>query len=238
MPHATLRLPPPDLAALPPERLEAMHDAAALLLETRAAFARSGTSVLGEVLRDQGAFTIWQNYPRGDVFDTESHCHYFYHAHTPEEMDPGENGHFHIFLRPEEIDPSLAPWDVPGAAPLPAPGARFAHLCAIGMDAQGAPTRLFVTNAWVTGETLYRATDLVPLIERFRIGVVHPNWAISEWLTAVVALFAPQIEALLGARDAALIAGLGPEDRSAQNLAEAALDISAQIVALENALGL
>lgn len=236
--HHAAQLPPPDLATLPAEQLEAMHDAAAVLLEVRAALARSGISVVSEVLRDQGAFTTWQNYPRGDIFDTESHCHYFYHAHTPEEMAAGENGHFHLFLRPEEIAPgAFVPWLPAGAAEPAAPGARFAHLCAISMDAQGEALRLFVTNRWVTDETLYPAADLLPLIADFRIGLAHPNWAVSQWLTALVTLFAPQIAALLRARDAALTAGLDPEDRGAQNLAEVAVDIPAQIARIEAALG-
>jgi len=236
--RVAIELPPPALTALPQERLEAMHDAAAVLLEVRAALARSGINVVSEVLRDQGAFTTWQNYPRGDIFDTESHCHYFYHAHAAEEMEAAENGHFHLFLRPEEIDPGLSPWLLQGAPELPAPGARFAHLCAISMDAQGEPIRIFITNRWVTAETLYRAADLAPQIEAFRIGLAHPNWAVSQWLTAMVTLFSPQIEALLVARDAALSAGLDPEDRGAQNLAEVAVDIPAQIARLEAALGL
>ena len=38
------------------------------------------------LLEGQGDFLIFRNYPEGDVFDTATHSHYFYHAHTPEQM--------------------------------------------------------------------------------------------------------------------------------------------------------
>lgn len=235
----------PDLSALPAERLEDMHDAAATVLQCEAALAKSGMSVVSEVLRGQGDFLVWERYPRGDVFDTETHSQYFYHAHAPEEMAKGENGHFHLFVRPAGLAPDLRPWALDGAVVADDPAARFIHIGAISVDAHGQPIRLFTTNRWVTNETLFAARDVIPLLDRFTIGVAHPNWAVSQWLTSMVRLYHPQFAGLLRLRDAVLRdrAARQPgtavsEDRTLQNTSEFRLDRAAQIAAIEEALGI
>ncbi|MCV2877831.1 hypothetical protein OE699_03110 [Sedimentimonas flavescens] len=238
------RLAPLDLTALPVERLEDMHDAAATVLECEHALQKSGMSVISEVLRGQGDFVIWERYPKGDIFDSETHSHYFYHSHTPEEMADGENGHFHLFVRPAGLAPGLKPWAFSGAVIPEDEAARFIHIGAISVDGYGRPLRLFTTNRWVTDETLYRAADIVPLLDRFAIELAHPNWAVSKWLTAMVRLHLPQLAALLHLRDAVIMdwssrhAAETLEDRRLQNTSEVALDIPAQIAAVEAALGL
>jgi len=238
-------LPDPDLSTLPAARLEEMHDAAATILRCEAALAKSRMSVVSEVLRGQGDFAVWARYPKGDVFDTATHSHYFYHAHAPEEMIEGENGHFHLFLRPAGLAPGLAPWALPGAPVPEDEAARFIHVVAISVDAHGVPLRLFTTNRWVTDETLYRAGDAIGLLDRFAMEVAHPNWAVSEWLTAMVRFWRPQIEGLLQLRDAVLADRAthqpdtaASEDRGVQNTAECRLDRAAQIAAIEAALGI
>ncbi len=37
----------------------------------------------------------------------------------------------------------------------------------IAMSPAGVPIRLFTTNRWVTGETLYAADDVITLLDRF-----------------------------------------------------------------------
>lgn len=234
----------PDFSAFPRERLEKMHDAASVVLRCEAALRKSGMSVVGEVLRGQGEFLIWERYPAGDVYDPDSASQYFYHAHTPDEMAQGENGHFHLFLR-APADAALTLLDLPGArAPDPQAG-WLLHLVALSVDASGRPLRLFATNRWVTDETLARADDVIARLDGFDIELAHPNFAVSEWLTAMAALFRPQIESLLRQRDAALTrwAERHPdaptlEDRRLQNVSEIVIDIPAQIAALEAALGL
>lgn len=235
----------PDLSAQPRARLEAMHDAAATVLEAEAALRRSEMSVVSEVLRGQGDFTIWERYPLGDAFDTEHHSHYFYHAHTPEEMAEGENGHFHLFVRPAEIAPGLLPWDLPGARVPDDVQARFVHIGSISVDALGQPLRVFTTNRWVTDETFYPAEDVIGLLDQFEIGLAAPNWAVSQWLTSMVRLYRPQFEALLRQRDVVIAdwAARHPdtpvlEDRQLQNTSQANTDMPAQIAAIEAALGL
>lgn len=137
------------------------------------------------------------------------------------------------------------PWDLPGATIPEDPGARFAHLGAVSVDARGRPLRIFTTNRWVTDETLYRAADVVGLIPRFSITTDRPTPAISRWLNGMVTLFGPQFEPLQTRRDAVLADGAArrpgadlPEDRRLQNSSETPIDIAAQIAAVEAAPGL
>jgi len=244
-PAPTLRIPTPSLEDLPRTRLEEMHDAAETVIECEMVLAKSGMSVVSEVLRGQGDFLVWSRYPQGDVFDAATHCHYFYHAHDAREMAEGENGHFHLFMRPEGIIPGLEPWDLPGAK-IPEDGAaRFVHIGAISIDAQGRAMRIFTTNRWVTDECFYRAEDMIRLLDHFAIELAHPNWAVNLWLNGMVDLYRPQFEALLRARDAQILAWLDGhpdtpvlEDRRLQNIAQLPTDAVAQIGALEELLEL
>jgi len=68
----------------------------------------------------------------------------------------------------------------------------------------GLPERLFTTNRWVTGETWYRASDVIAMLDCFALDLDYPSRALNEWLTAVLVLFRPQIEQLLFARDRAV----------------------------------
>jgi hypothetical protein len=238
------RLPVPDLHSLPRARLEAMRDAAATLLQCQRVLRKSSMSVVSEVLRGQGTVRLWERYPKGDVFDPDTHSHYFYHAHARDEMAAGETGHFHLFLRPAGLAPDRAPWALQGAPVPDDPDRRFVHLCAVSVDGYGRPLRLFTTNRWVTDETLYRAGDVIAMLPNFALEVAHPNWAVNRWLAAMVALYRPQIEGLLALRDELLDEwsrrhpeGHVTENRQIQNTSEIAIDIAGQIDAIEAALG-
>jgi len=222
-----------------------MYRAAATVLRCHKVLRKSSLSVVSEVLRGQGDFLTWERYPKGDVFDPESHSHYFYHAHAREEMVESENGHFHLFLRPMVVAPDRAPWPLQGAPVPEALEDRFVHLGAISVDRSGWPLRLFTTNRWVTGETLYRAEDVIAMLPHFAVEVALPNWAVNQWVTAMVALFMPQIEALLDLRDRVLLDrsarypdGHVTENRQLQVTSEIAIDIAAQVSTLEAALDL
>ena len=239
------RLPfPADLSGLLEAQLEAMHDAAATVLDCERELAQAGSSVVMEVLRDQGDFLIWERYPKGDLFDLENHSHYFYHAHMADEMADGENGHFHLFVRPAEIAPDMEPWYLPGVVVPEDPAARFAHIGAVSVDNQGRLIRLFTTNRWVTNETLYRAEDVISLLDHFAIELDHPSKAVNRWLTSLVTLYRPQLEGLLRTRDTTLEAFAQEhpgsevlEDRALQNTSEVFVDTVKQIEAIEAALG-
>jgi hypothetical protein len=155
------------------------------------------------------AVADWQHYPPGDVYDPQSHAQYFYHAHPVGSRAAGEHGHFHAFLRAEGMPPGVAPLVLPetalaGAAPPPLKrGVRdeVSHLVAVAIDRRGEPIRLFTTNQWVTGETWYRAEDVIHMLDRFALDNAGGPTLVNAWLGAVLRLYRPQIALLLRTRD-------------------------------------
>ncbi len=203
--------------------LEAMAAHGREVVDCRESLARTGATVVGEVIRDAAGFYEWQHYPKGDVFDPATHAQYFYHAHPPDERG-NEHGHFHTFLRARGIPagvrplvmPELAIADNPAApagplvpsAPQSAAGDDadpWTHLIAIAMDGTGRPLRIFTTNRWVTGENWYTAADMTPFLDQFVLGPVPPSAILNRWITAMIGLFRPQIVNLLEARDATVM---------------------------------
>jgi hypothetical protein len=190
-----------------------LDQAGAVVAECRRALAAWSGGILGALAGDERSFAEWQHYPVGEVYDPRSHAQYFYHAHPAAQRGVGEHGHFHTFLRADGMPPGVAPLVLPETAvangpppPQAAPlkhGLRdeVSHLVAIALDRQGAPIRLFTTNRWVTGETWYRAEDVICMLDRFTLdGAAGPD-LLNRWVGAIVALFRPQIAALLRLRD-------------------------------------
>jgi len=193
----------PRLAALPRLQLEAMRAAGREVLECRRVLAKGGSDLVAEVLRGQGTFYEYDHYPRDDVYDADSHAQYYYHAHRGL---AGEHGHFHTFLRRAGMPAGVAPLEAPHAEPWPSGDEALAHLIAISMDPYGAPIGLFAPNRWVTGDTWYPASDVIAMLERFRIDHASPSWPVNRWLGAMFALYRPHIEALLLERDRVIAA--------------------------------
>ena len=213
-----------DFTRLDRAELEAMAAAGAEILECGRVLARSGDTVLGEVLRGASGVSEWAHYPEGDVYDPLSHAQYFYHAHPPGQRMTGEHGHFHTFLRPRGMPPGVRPLMLPELAIADAPAApagpavppapqpnqgvendALSHLIAIAVDAEGVPLRLFTTNRWVTGETWYAAADVVAMLDRFVVDLARPSWPLNRWISALFRLFRPHMAALLQARDDAVM---------------------------------
>ncbi|HVM79480.1 MAG TPA: hypothetical protein VMU06_10700 [Stellaceae bacterium] len=231
-------------------------------LECMRALAETGGSVVAEALKCAEGFYEWEHYPAGDVYDPASHAQFYYHAHPPAERG-GEHGHFHTFLRPRGMPagtrpmmlPELAIPDAPAQpqgpvrppAPQPCQGEdneKLSHLIAISMSPRGMPIRLFTTNRWVTGETWYRAEDVVRMLERFVVNVPRPSPALNRWVGAMFVLFRPQMAALLAARDAAIMQWRRRhrgkihvlEDRRLEVTSALAIDIEDQLRRVESAL--
>lgn len=187
-----------DLSELSPEQLATMLEAGEEVLECQRVLGKANLNVVGELLKGQAEFVQFNHYPKGDVFDKDSASQYYYHAHRGM---PGENGHFHTFLRrggmPEDVQ--SVPND--GEAKWPAGEDAVAHLGAISMDKYGYPIGLFMTNRWVTDEVWYRATDVVRMLDHFVIDHAYPSWPTNRWLTGMVRLYRPELEALLAHRD-------------------------------------
>src|SRR5439155_16818196 len=82
---------------------------------------------------------------------------------------------------------------------------RVCHLVALSVDGRGEPLRLFTTNRWVTGETWYRADDVIRMLDRFRLRGDRPSGLLNRWIGALLRLFQPEIAALLRDRDQAIL---------------------------------
>jgi len=189
-----------ELADLPTERLEDMAAAGAEALEVYRLLRKSGDNVVGEVLRGQGEFYEWDHFPKGDVYDPETHSQYYYHAH-PAELRGGEHGHFHTFLRPKGMPSTIAPAPLADYTPPEGDNDALSHLIAISMDQYGYPIRLFSTNRWVTGEVWYAANDVIGMLDLFNMDLAYPSLPANIWITAMLRLFRPDIEELVRARD-------------------------------------
>jgi hypothetical protein len=185
--------------------------AAAIIRECRRELAAHGSNVVREILGRAGVIEDWRHYPAGDGYDPVSHAQYFYHRHPADELR--EHGHFHLFLRAEGMSEDTLPLLLPEAAianlptpPQAAPSKRgtrdeVSHLVAIAVDHDGEPVRLFTTNRWVTGETWYRADDVVRMLDGFTLEAAEPVGLINAWLGAMVRLYQPEIAMLLRERD-------------------------------------
>jgi hypothetical protein len=197
-----------------PYEVAAMQAAAAVVAACHHALAARGGGILAEIGAEEGSLVDWQRYPGGEVYDPQTHVQYFYHAHPAVDRAVREHGHFHTFLRAEGMPLGVAPLVLPeiavadAARPTPqaAPlkhGARdeVSHLIAIALDSRGEPMRLFTTNRWVTGETWYRAEDVIRMLDRFTFGEIGGPTVLNRWIGAMLALFRPQIVALLRQRD-------------------------------------
>lgn len=183
------------------DELEAMHAAGLEVQNCVRVLAKTGDNIVGELLKDQGVFYEWEHYPKGDVYDHETHSQYYYHAHPDRD---GEHGHFHTFLRPKGMPRGVRPAPVPGFVPPEKPDNALSHLVGVSMDKFGQPVALFTTNRWVTGEVWYKGDDVMKMLDFFEIDIAHPSWPVNRWLSAILRLFRPQIMALVAARDRAM----------------------------------
>lgn len=229
-----------DFTDLPTDRLLEMKKAGDVLQECYRVLLKGGANVVGQCLANQGKFYEDNHYPKGDVYDDETKSQYYYHAHRPES---GEHGHFHTFVRagaiPKDISP--APYDGPNERPLGKDA--ICHLVAVSMNGPGYPIGLFSTNRWVTGETFYSAPDVSRILDAFVIDHTFPCWATNQWITGMICLFRPQIEALAVERDRTI--GLWTtkrddgdvyEDRDLEITSILDIDVDDQIAAVERAL--
>ncbi len=171
----------------------------------------AGSNPVWEILRQSSPFVQWDHYPKGDVFDKKTHSQYFYHAHP--RINPHsqvcfeENGHFHLFIRKAGVPPEIQPIEIDRTdRPKGSKEDDICHIIAISMDKQGAATRLFTTNRWVTGEMWYQASDVVKLIDYFNMDHAYPSWPLNLWLSSLVRVYRNEILSLVEERDRVIAA--------------------------------
>ncbi|MDF1653636.1 MAG: hypothetical protein P1U34_00840 [Coxiellaceae bacterium] len=162
---------------------------------------RSGSNIVWEILRQSDKFLQWNHYPKGDVYDKQTHSQYYYHAHEPDDKRLPEHGHFHLFVRKKGMPKHIQPAIITNDTIKPEDQDDICHIIAISMDKKGFPTRLFTTNRWVTGETWYDANATCELVDLFNISHAWPSWPTNLWLNAMVQWFAPEIKQLIQQRD-------------------------------------
>ena len=223
-----------------------MARAGVKILECYRVLQKSDANVVGEVLRGHGEFFEWDHYPPGDVYDHDTHAQYYYHAHPPEgrakKFGP-EHGHFHTFLRPKGMPTKMKPAAVPDYKQPEGDNDALTHFVAIAMDRAGFPIRLFTTNRWVTGETWYEAKAVISILDRFVVDLATPSWPVNMWISAMLQLFGPDIEALLVERDRAIDDWQRRhpgenvyEDRALEIASIRDISVDAQIARVEKAL--
>jgi hypothetical protein len=216
-----------DLANLPTERLKRMAAAADDLAEISRVLGRTNDNVVGEILRHQGTFFEWNHYPKGDVYDRQTHSQFFYHAHPGGTRDV-EHGHFHTFVRAKGMPAHIKPARRKHTGCWPSGDEALSHIIGISMEPHGQPIGLFSTNRWVTGETWYQAEDVCELIDLFEIDHAQPSWPTNRWVTAMLRLFWPQVMTLIQVRDQT-VAAWQRKNPGADVLEDRRLEITSQV---------
>ena len=221
-----------ELARLDDGEVAALAAAARRVQEVEADLAARGGNVVARLLADADGFYEWDHYPSGDAYDAASESQYFYHAHAADQRFAGEHGHFHTFVRPFGLSHLLPDGELP-------PPDALTHLIAVSIDINGAATRLFTTNRWVTAEHWYRAATAVRLLPRFEMTGDVPAPEVNAWLTALLRLYRADIAALMTARDSRLAAGGGKvseralDDRTLEVTSLQEIDVPARVHALQ-----
>jgi len=122
-------------------------------------------------------FFQWQHYPAHDAVDSTHNSEFYYHTHSGAQHSDDEHGHFHVFTRPGGRH-------------------RFHHLIGISMNQRGLPSRLFLTNQWVTGEHWAPPQRLESALQKFHCQLQGRLSPVSRWISAMVHLYRPEIRAL------------------------------------------
>ncbi len=230
-----------DFGTLGRDCLESMLAAGEQVLECQRVLHKGGLNIVGELLRGAETFYEYNHYPDSDVFDVDTHAQYYYHAHPGR---PGEHGHFHTFLRRPGMPPGVEPVPYDGTEEGPRGDEASSHLIAVSMDPYGLPIELFATNRWVTAEVWHRATDVIRMLDCFVIDHAYPSWPVNIWVSAMMRLFRPQIEALLHHRDEVVAAWAAGhpgvdvfEDRGLEITGQLEISVEQQIGEARAALG-
>ncbi len=228
----------PKFKTLGNEQLESMAAAGYEVLECHQVLAKTGDNIVKELLPIDGGFRTFDHCPPGDIFDRETASQYYYHAHRED-----EHGHFHIFLREDGMPEGIHPVEQSEAEIMKERQDKISHLIAISMDQWGYPIGLFTTNRWVTGEDWYAAADVCAMLDRFKIDHAKPSWPTNRWVTAMLQLFRPQIEALVYERDKVVVDWQKKhpnidvfEDRNLDVASQLEISIKDQMDAVQSAL--
>lgn len=187
------------------KQIEKIILASQIVSETMRVLQKSESNIVGEILKTAEKFYEWEHLPPNDVYDTSSHSQYYFHAHSKSSDGSGlhddEHGHFHTFIRGKAMPESIKPLPLNGYDHKTDIGNINTHIIGIGMNNNGIPIRLFTVNRWVTGETWFRAEDILKIIDLYEIDDTRPSWAVNLWISNMIILFQPIIKELIFERD-------------------------------------
>jgi hypothetical protein len=71
-----------------------MLDAGRTVREMMRILKKSGQNLVGQCLANQGTFYELDHYPKGDVYDSETHSQFYYHAHRADRASMGTSTRF------------------------------------------------------------------------------------------------------------------------------------------------
>lgn len=211
------------------------HSAALTVIETITAMAAEGVPLMLRVL-PSGEARHWEHYPDNDARDERTRARWYYHVHAPGDRDPGEHGHFHLFLHRTQLD------DPAAYAVAPAAGedalAHVTHIAGLAINHAGIPIGWFATNRWVTDEFLYPAETLIAHLDRYDVDQTAEDTLVNRLLTAMVTLYRDELGQMLLERDRALAAFIAAEGEAAYEaghdvLASIPIDLDAKIESLD-----
>lgn len=210
------------------------QQAALTVIETITAMALEGVPLMLRVLPEND-IRFWDHYPDNDARDARTRSRWYYHVHAPGDRDPGEHGHFHLFLHRTQITDPAACLVAPAAGEN-AP-AHVTHIAGLAVDHSGIPSHWFATNRWVTDEFLYPASAMIAELDRYDVDQTAEDPLVNRLLTAMVALYRDELAQLLHARDAALMLRVAAEGAAAYEAGDAVLatipiDLDAKVEAL------
>lgn len=186
--------------------------------------ASQGISLVPRVVPPESEFRQWTHYPDKDAISPSTKARWFYHAHPPEQREPGEHGHFHLFLPLDafagiEARAEPKPKNKKGKTP-----AKVVHFIALSCNTQGIPTHWFTTNRWVTNEYFMDADAIIERLDQFEVSDAKGDPLVNGWLTAAVATFQDQIATLIRQRDDALV-DYSLEDKALEILSTGRLEL-------------
>ena len=165
-------------------RAQTLHEAAMRAVTVPLHYARTGGNLAWAALAGASQFVEYEHHPRRDVVDAQHQSRFFYHAHPVEGGFAGdktlEHGHFHVFVQSAH---------------------GFHHLAGLSLTAQGMPLRWFTTNRWVTGERWRPASAWGHDLKRFEVTTRSRLAPVARWVTAMVQLYADDLQELLRKRD-------------------------------------
>ncbi|WP_373486711.1 hypothetical protein [Blastomonas sp.] len=211
------------------------QQAALTVIETITAMARENVPMMARVVPSDKVL-FWQHYPDDDARDTRTRSRWYYHVHAPGDRDPGEHGHFHLFLHRTQLDDpsrySAAPPEGEEAS------AHVTHIAGLAIDHMGIPVNWFATRRWVTDEFLYPADTMIAHLDRYNVDNTKEDPLVNRLLTAMVALYRDELCCLLRERDAAIarlvqVQGPAAHESGEALLAKIPIDLDAKIESLD-----